>query len=322
MKMFTKLALVSSMAISANAMAMQAMDDAALSSATGQDGLSIGIGITQVSIDKLMIHDNDGYTSPTAATAVGDLGFGGTATAGTIVVNDVVIGAPTTDGLALAATGANLDTSRILASGNLADLVIDTDAGTAANGGAFLNIAAEVSGLDIKLGAIEIAAANGGNAGTSGTVAGTIQRGTAGTANQILSGLTIKTGQMDANIQLGATPQGAMIMLDSTMLGGLEITDLGIKDAGAGGEIFVDSIKVADSAGEDLTLQASVGVKTTGLAITAMKTASDLYVSGVHLGTSTAASIGDVEVQGMQVSHHAAGGSFLAPGAQITISGH
>ena len=41
MKMFTKLALVSSMAISANAMAMQAMDDAALSSATGQDGISI-----------------------------------------------------------------------------------------------------------------------------------------------------------------------------------------------------------------------------------------------------------------------------------------
>ena len=43
MKMFTKLVLVSSMAISANAMAMQAMDDAALSSATGQDGINIGV---------------------------------------------------------------------------------------------------------------------------------------------------------------------------------------------------------------------------------------------------------------------------------------
>jgi hypothetical protein len=41
MKMFTKLALVSSMAISANAMAMQSMDDAALSAATGQDGINI-----------------------------------------------------------------------------------------------------------------------------------------------------------------------------------------------------------------------------------------------------------------------------------------
>ncbi|EMI4982315.1 protein FilA, partial [Acinetobacter baumannii] len=45
MKMFTKLALVSSLAISANAMAMQSMDDAALSAATGQDGINIGIAL-------------------------------------------------------------------------------------------------------------------------------------------------------------------------------------------------------------------------------------------------------------------------------------
>lgn len=67
MKMFTKLALVSSMAISANAMAMQAMDDAALGSATGQDGINIGValgrnasldasvGTKGISIDKLLL---------------------------------------------------------------------------------------------------------------------------------------------------------------------------------------------------------------------------------------------------------------------------
>ncbi len=55
MKMFTKLALVSSMAISANAMAMQSMDDAALSAATGQDGINIGIGISKIEIDKVLI---------------------------------------------------------------------------------------------------------------------------------------------------------------------------------------------------------------------------------------------------------------------------
>jgi CO dehydrogenase/acetyl-CoA synthase beta subunit len=60
MKMFTKLALVSSMAISANAMAMQSMDDAALSAATGQDGINIGIGISKIEIEKVLIHDNDG----------------------------------------------------------------------------------------------------------------------------------------------------------------------------------------------------------------------------------------------------------------------
>jgi hypothetical protein len=76
MKIITKLALVSSMAISANAMAMQAMDDASLSAATGQDGLNIGIGISKIEIGKVFVHDNDGL-----ATA-----NGGTATAGAIVI--------------------------------------------------------------------------------------------------------------------------------------------------------------------------------------------------------------------------------------------
>ena len=59
MKMFTKLALVSSLAISANAMAMQSMDDAALSAATGQDGINIGIALGSggITIDKLYLHE-------------------------------------------------------------------------------------------------------------------------------------------------------------------------------------------------------------------------------------------------------------------------
>ena len=62
MKMLTKLALVSSMLLSANAMAMQAMDDASMSATTGQDGLNIGIKLDNagISIDKLYLHDNDG----------------------------------------------------------------------------------------------------------------------------------------------------------------------------------------------------------------------------------------------------------------------
>lgn len=60
MKKFTKLALAASVAFSANAMAMQAMDDASLSATTGQDGISIGIGISKIAIEKLFIHDNDG----------------------------------------------------------------------------------------------------------------------------------------------------------------------------------------------------------------------------------------------------------------------
>ena len=55
MKLFTKLALVSSIAVSANAMAMQAMDDASLSSTTGQDGINIGMIVrTRSDLDPLV----------------------------------------------------------------------------------------------------------------------------------------------------------------------------------------------------------------------------------------------------------------------------
>ncbi len=86
--------------------------------------------------------------------------------------------------------------------------------------------------------------------------------------NAILSGLTLKTGKMDANIQLGAAPQGAMVKLNTKMVGGLEIKNLGILDnstkgkavlvdevlvgptavtAKEAGEIFIESIKIADA---------------------------------------------------------------------------
>ncbi|EXB49697.1 MULTISPECIES: DUF6160 family protein [Acinetobacter] len=320
MKMFTKLVLVSSMAISANAMAMQSMDDAALSAATGQDGINIGLGVTSVTIDKLLIHDNDGLA---ANGVVGtDLGSGGTGTAGAIVVNNISI-TPNMDN-----SGAEL-----LASHNLADLTIDTDAGTAANGGAFLNVAAKVSGLNISLG--EIGVSGSGTASTT-----SIQRGNdAANYNAILSGLSIKTGKMDANIQLGAAPQGAMIKLNTTLASGLEITNLGILDKStigqttltgvastAAGEIHLDSIKVADSGVNSLSVNTDISVVGESAAAAndgylkiiskAPANGTDIYISGVHLGSKTAGSIGDVEIQGLKTTY--AGGS----GAAITISGH
>src|SRR5574344_2093998 len=158
MKKFTKLALVSSIALTTNAMAMQAMDDTALSATTGQDGLSIGIGISKIEIEKLLIHDNDGLAAKGAA---GDAGFGGTGNAGAIVIkgNGVDGNANKTHGIVI---GANYDDNGayLLTSRNLADLVIDTDAGSTAAGGAFINVAAQVSGLDIKIGEIGVSASN------------------------------------------------------------------------------------------------------------------------------------------------------------------
>ena len=308
MKIITKLALVSSMAISANAMAMQAMDDASLSAATGQDGLNIGIGISKIEIGKVFVHDNDGLATTS---------LGGTSTAGAIVIQGNGIAGDTLENHGII-IGANYDNAGayLLPSRNLADLQIDTDA----NGGnAFINIAAQVSGLDINIGQIGVVA----SADMPATGATSIRRGGTGTVNPILSGLSLKTGPMSANIQLGAAPQGAMIQLSATMVGGLEIKNLGILDNStktatrAAGEIFVESIKVADANSLDLTLNQKIsvigeeGANKGYIRMISTSGAHDTYVKGVHLGSRNAASIGDVEVQGLKLGQ-----------TTITIAGH
>ena len=286
MKMFTKLVLVSSMAISANAMAMQSMDDAALSAATGQDGINIGIALdsTGISIDKLYLHDNDGLQTSTGIT-------GATGVAGAIAI----------DGITITQTGT----------GNLLDLVIDTDAGT--SGEAFLNIAASVGAVDISIGSIGVAPSNG----ASLTDTTTAVRGVTGTPTEILTGLDLSLGAISANVQLGATPQGAMIKLDSTLEGGLTISNLGINDAAGGGQIYLDNIYVrGDNATGDLDIDTDISVSNAGLRIqNKSNQGMNVYLEGVRLGASTTgatnASIGDVEIQGLNVGQ-----------STITISGH
>jgi len=351
MKKFTKLALVSSIALTTNAMAMQAMDDTALSATTGQDGLSIGIGISKIEIEKLLIHDNDGLVSDGAKAAVAPVldANGDVVTPGT----PAVIGS--LGGTNKIVIGANYDDNGnyLLASRNLADLVIDSDAGTSGTGGAFINVAAQVSGLDIKIGEIGVSASNAMPAAG----ATNIRRGNDDTNyNAILSGLTLKTGKMDANIQLGAAPQGAMVKLNTKMIGGLEIKNLGILDNSTkgkavgsvnvggtetavttkkAGEIFIESIKIADAASKDLTLKQDIQVfndayvgggttlgKAAHIRIVSNDTgAKDQYIKGIHLGSRTAASIGDMEVQGLQTYYSTSQGSYTK-GAVITISGH
>lgn len=355
MKKFTKLALVSSLAISANAMAMQAMDDATLGVTTGQSGINIGIGLSKIEIAKLFIHDNDGLSpnksgvTPATPLVLGEAGFGGTTNAGAISIkgngiaghvnqnNGIVISAP------VIAAGGAYDQTRMLATGHLADLSIDSDAGAGTGNTAFINIAAKVSGLDIAIGEIGVTASNAAPAAGATTIR---RGGNDANYNAILSGLTLKTGKMDANIQVGASPQGAMIMLDTTMIGGLEITNLGILDnstklgTGAGttaanraaGEIHIGSIKVASANSTDLAVDAKVSVygKTDTnngylqiVAGTKNTAGTDIYVSGVKLGSSAASSIGDIEVQGLKTYYNPTGAfNNNVTGTAITVSGH
>ena len=283
MKLFTKLALVSSIAVSANAMAMQAMDDASLSSTTGQDGINIGIKLDggAITVDQLYIHDNDGLA---------DTSLGGTGKAGAIV-----LGNDTTKGISITQTDSTQ---------NLLELVIDSDAGTADKGGAFLNVAANITGMKIAIGPVGVAA--------SGDItANSVVRGTTGTVNEILTGLDIELGTVSANVQLGATPQGAMINLNSEIAGGLKLTNLGIKDNAGGGSIILDSIQVVETGKTSLGANAKIGVTTDGLYIKPASQNISAYIGGVHLGTAASKSIGDVEIKGLNMG-----------ASTISITGH
>ncbi|GLG82926.1 putative pilus system protein FilA [Acinetobacter calcoaceticus] len=283
MKMFTKLALVSSLAISANAMAMQSMDDAALSAATGQDGINIGIALGSgvISVDKLIVHDNDGLDPATGIT-------GAAATAGAIVISGVTV-------------------KQADPTANLLDLKIDS-VGASGTNGAFLNVAANVGAVDVSVGSIGV--------GTSGTLnTTTAVRGITETApTEIISGLDLSLGAISANVQLGSTPQGAMIKVNSSLQGGLTLSNFGINDAAGGGQIVLDKVMVrgAGNTTGDLDVNANISVVPTGLKIQNNSAQGmNVYVQGVHLGSNTAASIGDVEIQGLNVGT-----------STITISGH
>ena len=145
---------------------------------------------------------------------------------------------------------------------------------------------------------------------------------------------------MAANIQVGAAPQGAMIKLNTTMIGGLEIANLGIVDNStklgdgsgsseanrAAGVIHIDSIKVADASKTDLTINQNISVigkDNTSKGYLRMVSSSgpiDTYVSGVYLGSKEVGSIGDIEVQGLQTYYSPSIGQY-EKGSVITISG-
>lgn len=313
MKLFTKLALVSAIAVSGSAMAMESMDDAALSSATGQDGITIGLGLDHIAIGSIYVHDNDGL-STTAKDYNGNAISGGTGVASTTSSGAITITGNGISGDRNETAGIDIKANPaggLVMQGSqplFAKLDIDSDAGAGADT-AFLNINAAVSGLDIAIGNIGVAKSK---AAISGATRGI----EAGSNNVIITGLNLKTGLTTANIQLGNTPQGTMINLNGTMQGGLTIENLGLKDNGLGGTIQLDSIHVADNGGTDLTTNATVGVSANGLVINAMATPTDVYVKGIHLGSAAVASIGDVEISNMAVSHG------NTAGAVIFVSGH
>ena len=340
MKKFQTIALVSAMAFSANTMAMQALDDDTLSATTGQDGISIGVklGTSGISIGEVFLHDNDGLEASaslnfpsTVANPAYNAGAqqayddhltsnpgdtaGAQAAADAVAGGAYTVGAPATIGSLTTSLGGTdtagaiiirgLNITQVNAANNLLDLDIDADGSSA---GAFLNIGAKVDAMNVSIGSIGV-----GKSGTLSTVTAT--RGIeSGSDVDILSNINLKLGAMDANVQLGNTPQGAMILLSSEIQGGIDIDGLEINDAAAGGLIKLDNIYLrgAGNTTGNLDVKAKIGVDTDGLTITSQSNQGiNTYIKGIHLGDATNASIGDLEINNLNIA-----------GSTITVRGH
>jgi hypothetical protein len=304
MKLFTKIALVSAIAVSGNAMALQAMDDESLSSTTGQDGIDLVIKTSGISIAKLLVHDNDGLDS--TLTTNGGLSLGGTGiagdittgAAGAIVVNNVTVGVNA--GLANAAFG-----------GALAKISIDTDSGKGggATGNAFLNINVKTNAIDVGVGSIAVAKSNDVSAMVGA------RRG-AGAETVIINGLNLTVGASELNVQLGAQPQGAMIVANSVIQGGISINNLSLRDSSVGGgNIVIGGLKITSANSANLTVDTAIkvlapaaGVTPGGLQITSTGS-NDIYIGSIALGNTS--SIGSVEIQGLNMGTNT-----------ILVSGH
>ena len=293
MKLFTQLALVSAIAISGQAMAMQAMDDESLSAATGQDGIDLTVKTTGITIGKLLVHDNDGL-STTAATN-GGAPLGGTGGAGAIVVNGVTVG--------VSATQANAAFG-----GALAKISIDTDSGSGgtATGNPFLNINVKTNGIDVGVGSIAV-----GKSNDVATMVGARRGATNETT--IISGLNLTIGASELNVQLGAQPQGAMIIANGTIQGGITISSLNLIDAATTGVIGINGLKITSANSANLTVDTKISVLPTavnggGLAISSTG-ANDIYIGGITLGNNK--SIGSVEIQDLNMGT-----------STILVSGH
>lgn len=215
MKKNKKLGCLSLLLLSPCTMAMQPIDDQSLATMTGQDGLTIQAQ-ANVEFKQLSMIDNDGlsYGSGSALYTSPDY----TKRAGLVIAGQ-------TSSSPIRIVGLNGSTETILG----LQAVIDSDAGTVANKGAFTNIALSfnnnITGIRISPFSVYTASENTlsdivNNVYTKGTIFDSATlKPKSGLVKELLrvggaSGIDIAfaANKPTMNIQLGAASQGHMVM--------------------------------------------------------------------------------------------------------------
>jgi len=324
MKMLKKLALVSAVSmISAGSFAMEAMDDEAMATTTGQDGITINIipdmitrtdasamGVTAptmdaisasapfykgLSIGEIRVHDNDGITGNTSS---GALVIGG---AGAAI--DLNHDGDTTD-TGEAAVTADSNRTVILAKGDRpiqinVDMVGDADTVTA-NSQPMLNVEIKQPKMAIRLGSIYVAdsyntgpnGVDNNNTGDDVDNAGATDGNAVNSKVKILDGLEIVMNESTMTIQLGNETQGSMIKADATLAGGLTLNNFALYDQASKDALNADNLMGGTVGSGGSVRASSIKITDTGGADLTTKTSIDvgsrITVSAVTAAGTTA----------------------------------
>jgi hypothetical protein len=269
---FKKLALAAAVAVAPmSALALEPMQDDALSAVTGQDGITIGLTTPDLSLG-VNVHDNDGLTSIS-----GD--------AGAIVIENLA-----------------LNTNN-----NAIDIVIDAD-GNSTAGTPVLNVGVSIpAGTTIATGDISVATSNGmGVAVTNqsavildsmsielGAVSMNIQLG-----NEVQTVGSLTGTQM---IAMDTTISGGITI--GTLSDGTD--NFSLNDAN-GGSISADQIVVTGTGvgNGDIAVVAGVNLDSTNGLVIGVETlgTNGLTVQMTDLALGSATPIGDVELVGLNLN--------------------
>ena len=221
-----KLGCLSLLLFTPMAMAMQPLDDQSLSGATAQDGLNIGVHVSKIDFNQIAIIDTDGFTNSSAsltskAALVMAASPGGASAIGVDVVKTF-----------------NADGSIDYGTSALFNAAIDTDAGT---NSAFANVAltlgSDVNGLRIRPFSVYLTPDQYDPRDSTKHAISTLV-GSDYTQHSIFStGTTLKSANIKEllrvsnnidvkfitnnkprmNIQLGASPQGHLVMFSGAV---------------------------------------------------------------------------------------------------------
>ncbi|WP_323773191.1 DUF6160 family protein [Alcanivorax sp.] len=268
---FKKLALAAAVAVAPmSALALEPMQDEALSGVTGQDGISIGLNLN-ASLN-VGIEDTNGFTGNTGA--------------GMILIENMGL-----------STGTG-------------DLNLVIDSASSGSGGGVLQVSIQADALTVDTGDLYVGQGTDGTDVAAGIAkVGTELTAVQGSAfsDPILESVSVTLNDLELSLQLGSEASN-LFAISTTSVLSIEIgtlqdgsDNLTLNDAAGGGALSVDQLALNNLDVDGITGQ----VTTSGLVINTNGALTGVEVAAMGVQLGTADSIGNVYVTGLDLSNTA-----------------